>query len=57
MVPQCDAVGGEERWGGEGASSWEADVLSCQACSITLPHTEITGPYAGVLHLGLTAVC
>ena len=55
MVPQCDAVGGEED-GGEGASCWESDVLNCKACNVTLPHRELTRPDAGVLHLGLTAV-
>lgn len=28
---------------------WEADVLSCKACSIILSHTELTRPYIGVL--------
>lgn len=27
---------------------WEADILSCKACSIILSHTELTRPYIGV---------
>lgn len=58
MVSQCDAFAGRRgENAGRGYTCWKADVLSCKACSIILPHTELARPYAGVLHLGLTAVC